>query len=95
MGLTPGCQGVPGPRMVKKPIRTNIQINATALTAAAQPSADSRSARSTQAKHPALLDPDTNPAAPSPQMQSRPTHHRPLSTALPSSPTRTARRRVN
>ena len=49
-------------RMVKKPIRTNIQINATALTAAAQPSADSRSARSTQAKRPTLPDSDTNTA---------------------------------
>ena len=41
------------------------------------------------------LDPATNTAAPTPPRQSRPTHLRPLSTRLPSSPTRTARPAVN
>ena len=40
-------------------------------------------------------DPDTDSTAPTPRTQSRPTHHRPLSTRLPSSPTRTARPAVN
>ena len=37
----------------------------------------------------------TNPTAPTPHTQSRPTPHRPFSTALPSSPTRKTRPAVN
>ena len=49
--------------MVKKFIRANLQKNTGVLTATtAQPSADSRSARSTQAKRPTLPDSDTNTA---------------------------------
>ena len=80
--------------------RENQKPGNRAHKIAAQSSASSRSARRTRLKHPApapALAPDlvTNSAAQIPRTQSRYTHHRPFSTALPSSPRCTARPAVN